>query len=484
MKMKAKAKVMATATATVKLRASVRMRRIRKTTGLGYHPVNIGDLFANGRYRVIRKLGWGHFSTVWLAVDSLRHRPVALKIVKSAANYTEAARDEIDLLETVVTKQPDHPHRKSVVELFDHFEVTGPNGTHVAMVFEVLGPNLWNMIRRYRRRGIPVAIVKRIAKQVLMGLNYLHFQCGIIHTDLKPEDTGSIMNFDNGSSLTLNAYAMQSSDSLAVVAASSTSTVPQTNVHLPESTVHRPTDHLEKTLSDISLVDADLANEIRGSVTAPTAAQQNEKQTAVPSGIQSMDISPTPSPDRKRRRNAAQASDKKRRDLQITVKIADLGNACWVNRHFTSDIQTRQYRSPEVIIGSTYDVSADMWSLACILFELLTGDYLFDPQSGSRYTKDDDHIAQIIELLGTFPRHLALSGKFSANIFNRRGELRHIHKLRYWKLQDVLHEKYRFSRTDAEGIAGFLLPMLDINPARRATASEQLLHSWLADVDG
>ena len=36
----------------------------------GYHPVHIGDTFSDGRYTVVRKLGWGHFSTVWLAKDS------------------------------------------------------------------------------------------------------------------------------------------------------------------------------------------------------------------------------------------------------------------------------------------------------------------------------------------------------------------------------------------------------------------------------
>jgi serine/threonine-protein kinase SRPK3 len=45
------------------------------------------------------------------------------------------------------------------------------------------------------------------------------------------------------------------------------------------------------------------------------------------------------------------------------VKIADLGNACWVDKHFTNDIQTRQYRSPEVILEAKYDISTDIWSL-------------------------------------------------------------------------------------------------------------------------
>jgi len=55
------------------------------------------------------------------------------------------------------------------------------------MTFEVLGPNLLTLIRQYRHRGIPIHIVKRITKQILMGLDYLHRECNIIHTDLKPE---------------------------------------------------------------------------------------------------------------------------------------------------------------------------------------------------------------------------------------------------------------------------------------------------------
>lgn len=54
----------------------------------------------------------------------------------------------------------------------------------------------------------------------------------------------------------------------------------------------------------------------------------------------------------------------------ISVKIADLGNACWVNHHFTNDIQTRQYRSPEVILGAKWGASTDVWSMAAMVSEL------------------------------------------------------------------------------------------------------------------
>jgi len=56
------------------------------------------------------------------------------------------------------------------------------------MVFEILGVNLLEIMKRYDYKGIPIPLVRRIAKQILMGLDYLHRICKIIHTDLKPEN--------------------------------------------------------------------------------------------------------------------------------------------------------------------------------------------------------------------------------------------------------------------------------------------------------
>lgn len=76
-------------------------------------------------------------------------------------------------------------------------------------------------------------------------------------------------------------------------------------------------------------------------------------------------------------------------DEKVMVKICDMGNGCWTHHHFTPEIQTRQYRSPEVIIGADYNTSADIWSLACTIFEMVTGDFLFEPRKGQNYDKDD-----------------------------------------------------------------------------------------------
>lgn len=186
----------------------------------GYHPVKIGDLFLN-RYHVTRKLGWGHFSTVWLCWDLDDKRYVALKIVKSAQHFTETAKDEIKILKAVRDSDPQNPRRNKTVQLLNDFKISGVNGelimnsrdrsirsvyilclyiignilfcifllgTHVCMVFEVLGHNLLKLILKSNYRGIPLRNVKSIIRQVLEGLDYLHTQCQIIHTDIKPEN--------------------------------------------------------------------------------------------------------------------------------------------------------------------------------------------------------------------------------------------------------------------------------------------------------
>jgi len=161
--------------------------------------------------------------------------------------------------------------------------------------------------------------------------------------------------------------------------------------------------------------------------------------------------------------------------------VVDLGNACWTHRHFSEDIQTRQYRAPEVLIGSKYDTSSDMWSLACVTFELLTGDLLFDPRAGEEYDRDEDHLAMFQELLGKMPKRLSMNGKFSKKFFDRKGNLKHIKQLKYWPIQEVLCEKYHFARDDAQEIADFIRPLLEFDPANRATALDALRSDWLLD---
>ncbi|KAI8974159.1 kinase-like domain-containing protein [Trametes punicea] len=553
----------------------------------GYHPVHIGDSFSDGRYVVVRKLGWGHFSTVWLARDTKMNRHVALKIVKSAPRYTETALDEIKLLQRLITSNqppvqptPDnpnpppspaltHPGRSHVISFLDHFRHKGPNGTHVCMVFEVLGENLLGLIKRHQNKGVPMHLVKQIAKQILLGLDYMHRCCGVIHTDLKPENvliciedvesvirteleaqsasqtppptrlvgvppsrgrggnqtprsesvfiTGSqplpspSSSFGSTSHLDRWAFGMSKiegggSGPGSVGSASKVKAGSDDGAASGEgSSKEKRADSTEQAAERIGNVtlesspfgektrpDAGKTRQTGPSLLSQQAPTAGGSQPVASSSSQPAPAAPPPydepmnSPEPPLSTSAMSVDGMPHSVYEpdkITVKIADLGNATWVEHHFTDDIQTRQYRCPEVILGAKWGPSADIWSVACIIFELITGgDYLFDPASGSRYSKDDDHIAQIIELMGEFPKSIAFSGKYSSDFFNRRGELRHIQKLRFWPLDAVLHDKYLLPKEEADMIASFLNPMLRLHPDKRAKASELIHHAWLDGI--
>ncbi|XP_047439106.1 SRSF protein kinase 1b isoform X2 [Mugil cephalus] len=579
----------------------------------GYHHVKIGDLF-NGRYHVIRKLGWGHFSTVWLAWDIQEKRFVAMKVVKSAEHYTETALDEIKLLKSVRNTDPNDPNREKVVQLLDDFKISGMNGTHVCMVFEVLGYHLLKWIIKSNYQGLPQPCVKRIIQQVLQGLDYLHTKCKIIHTDIKPENILLTVNEPYIKKMAAEATQWQKTGAVPP-SGSAVSTAPapkpmakmsknkkkkmkkkqkkqaemlekriqemeggvipdgggedEDEEETTEDTTSSATLSVSTTLQDIAnpantdstpdeqpqetpqvrtgenkmdvncnghaspeektttseeqgtkqsaeeREDQQNANQPEGDAeTCDTLCNKDERQTCndsheepdtdlqqPPASVSPDSVSVELKEEDRKEGMDAQGETKRGNDEadsengaagnllvnplepvnadKLQVKIADLGNACWVHKHFTDDIQTRQYRSLEVLMGAGYSTPADIWSTACMAFELATGDYLFEPHSGEDYSRDEDHIALIIELLGKIPRKLILAGKYSKEFFTKKGDLRHITKLKPWGLFDVLVEKYEWSKEEAHSFSSFLLPMLDLVPERRATAAQCLSHPWL-----
>ncbi|KAJ7071511.1 kinase-like domain-containing protein [Mycena amicta] len=568
----------------------------------GYLPVKLSDTFKAGRYCVVRKLGWGHFSTVWLVRDSHLKRHSALKVVKSAGRYAETARDEIQLLSRVAAASPLHPGRQHVVSFMDSFSHEGPESTqHICIVFEPLGENLLALIERHRRKGVPRALVKIIAKQVLLGLEYLHEACDLVHTDIKPENIlisipdveeyictelvhspsptsrrvgvpppksrpsvsiphahrsrRQVQIFDSqplgspgsrsgglGSHSGPNSYVSPvqmfhmakygvnglSSSAPKVASALSTSapraSLPTSSKSTPataaSSHANSPTSPPSTSSSSSSVSSTPFT--AADSVSTPPTSLSNSFGSAMLSAHMHIHAPPpSPSADTNTARVPLPLSPSSATSLtptaaspplssppsdfplphlqtpalalpkprpsappQISIKIADLGNATPSKKHFTEDIQTRQYRSPEAIIGrKDWGPRADIWSVACLVFELLTAEFLFDPQGQAEFTKDDDHMAQIIELLGDFALDVKIGGKYSHELFDSTGSLRYIKTLKPWPLKRVMTEKYLWKEADATVVCAFLEPMLAIDPRNRADAKDMLDHRWL-EVSG
>lgn len=458
----------------------------------GYHAVSTGDSFKNGCYVVQSKLGWGHFSTVWLAWDTRSSRYVALKIQKSARYYTEAAMDEIKILKQIAEGDPSD--KKCVVKLLDHFKHSGPNGQHVCMVFEYLGDNLLTLIKYNDYRGAPVHMVKEICFHMLVGLDYLHRQLSMIHTDLKPENVLLLSMIDpskdprkSGAPLILPT----GKDKTASVSGAAKD-IKKLNGDLTKNQKKKirkkakkaahgcaGMETLEDNEADSTIVGSeDSINDVKSN--GDSLEEQVKDSVVGNESIKGEETEETQQGNTEQEKASRAARQKLFAAVDLKCKLVDFGNACWTYKQFTSDIQTRQYRCPEVILGAKYSTPADLWSFACVCFELATGDVLFDPHSGDNYDRDEDHLALMMELLGTIPRKTALGGRYSRDFFNRYGDLKHIRRLRFWPLNKVLMEKYSFSEQDANDMTEFLVPILDFVPEKRPTAAQCLTHPWIS----
>ncbi|XP_034122568.1 SRSF protein kinase 3 isoform X4 [Drosophila guanche] len=488
----------------------------------GYHPVVIGDIFDN-RFRVVRKLGWGHFSTVWLCRDLKDEKYVALKVVKSAPHYIETAADEIRLLEAIRDADSLDMKRERIVRLMNHFTVRGVNGMHTCLVFEALGCSLYKLIVKNNYQGLAIAQVRNIIKQVLEGLDYLHSKCSIIHTDIKPENI--LLVIDNAAAMNqqiddeINSLRVKGADfpdSYISSIEKQTKTRAKwpliepngstnTNTNTSNSTGNTSTSSTPLAavaMSSLEKDDTTTSSTLNSNTTSSLASKYSSLLGdsecngigggvclvgGLGGGVESPILNNRYRTEKKiTAKNQSQSSQNNTYTIQslisnsnVRVKIADLGNACYDYHHFTEDIQTRQYRSIEVLLGAPYNYTADIWSTACLAFELATGDYLFDPHAGESYSRDEDHLAHIVELLGSIPQSVILRGKHGLKYFTSYGNLRNITKLKPWSLMNVLVEKYDWDPVEAKKFSDFLLPMLEYNPVIRASAAECLQHPWL-----
>ncbi|KIO24033.1 hypothetical protein M407DRAFT_26563 [Tulasnella calospora MUT 4182] len=151
---------------------------------LDFLPLLPDQRLRDGQFRIVRKLGWGGHSAVWLAHEPLLQRYVAIKALTAHATKEHGSGrfDEIKLLERVRAAEPTHPGHKHCSQIIDPFRTTSSHGDHICIVTEALGLDLDRFRMHFAKRKLPVPLVKRLVKQILLALDYLHRGCGIIHT--------------------------------------------------------------------------------------------------------------------------------------------------------------------------------------------------------------------------------------------------------------------------------------------------------------
>ncbi|KAE8789312.1 Protein kinase dsk1 [Hordeum vulgare] len=320
-------------------------------------------------------------------------RYVALKVLKSAQHYSEAAMDEIKILRQIADGDPEDSC--CVVKLLDHFKHTCPNGSHVCMVFEFLGNNLLTLIKYTDYRGIPLSMVMEICRHLLIGLDYLHRKLSIIHTDMKPENIFLMSTIDPSND------PRKSGVPLVPPAARAIGTLPRAPAR--PSTSSGLTRNQQKKIRKKAKRVAASTSEGNGGVASADTDESDDKGDLSTAN----EGSPSQDGDRKRGGGHRWGSKGTRKRMAIEAelgcKLVDFGNACWTYKQFTSDTKTRQYRYLEVFLGSKYSTCADLWSFACICFELASRDMLFNPHSGDNFDRDEERFSsQSTAVIPTF----------------------------------------------------------------------------------
>ncbi len=259
-------------------------------------------------YQVLGLLGQGTFAQVFKCKNVETGELCAVKIVKNKPAYTKQAVIEIDIFIALSQETPssdsigiqlmdkkDENAEEHMVNLLSYFMYK----SHLCLVFELLGLNLYELLKRRQFRGLPISVVRQLVKQAIHGTNVLN-QKNIVHCDLKPENI---------------------------------------------------------------LVVSDEAVE---SMVNSKSSERNDGLGA-----------------------AAKCTNK--------IKLIDFGSACFVGKAAHTYIQSRFYRSPEVLIGLDYDTAIDMWSLGCVAAELFLGLPILPG------IHEHDQLGRICEMIGKIP---------------------------------------------------------------------------------
>ncbi|XP_035223020.1 dual specificity tyrosine-phosphorylation-regulated kinase 4-like isoform X4 [Stegodyphus dumicola] len=299
------------------------------------------------RYEILEVIGKGSFGQVIRALDHKTDQQVALKIIRNKKRFHQQALVEVKILEHLCRKDRDGSHH--MIRMLNHFYFRN----HLCITFELMGLNLYELIKKNNYRGISASMIRRFAFALVQCLRLLHKE-HIIHCDLKPE-----------------------------------------NILLKQ----------------------------RGA---------------------------------------------------NSIKVIDFGSSCYTHQRVYTYIQSRFYRSPEVILGLPYGPAIDMWSLGCILSELQTGLPLFPGEN------EADQLACIMEVLGPPPPAVLELASRRRLFFDSKGNPRCITNSKGKKRRPGSRPLSMALSTDDQDFVHFISRCLDWNSSLRMSPDEALQHAWLS----
>jgi len=404
----------------------------------------IGKTIEN--YLFLTKIGNGVSSNVYIAFNLINNCFFAIKVINP--DDIEIGESELEILLKVRKL-----HNTNFSNIVSHFQYKYDDDTYLCMVFELMACSLYDIIKQsiysddseYDYK-LNFNDVKLIIEQISNAISSLH-KIKIMHTDIKPENiliAGTSEKIEKIKQDFMNKYKKLNK---------------KQKTRGAKQPLSRRSDCNDETKSNLEKV-------------VKLLFEHHEPNDSYSSGEDEQDDelhlweSDTDSDNIK-----TVINDKLKYKIIITrpcnVQLTDFGNSINFKDMTVKEIQTRYYRAPEVIMKIPYTEQADLWSVGCLYYEILTGYILFHPSKSKGFNRNRQHIYLIQKLLGRIPNELLVNSKRKHVIYKTNGLIKGAPDAKYIPLDIYLNDKLSNITIDKKYFIDKICNLLKYNPEER-----------------
>ncbi len=386
-------------------------------------------------YNIIKLIGRGSYSGVWLSYCIGDSKFYAIKI-QNPEDFKDGV-EEINIMKNL-------PEEDHLLKLKKCFIKKQEKLKFLCSVYDLHFSNLDSILRKGNyNNGFPMNIVKKIFIQIATGLKTLHNRCKMTHCDLKTDNI-LIKGISQEDLFFINRY--NEFDFIK---------------NYTDKKVEYWTQKLNKNLDKIKKMKSEDKLTIRKNIHWKITEKIHEEFKL----------------------NQDQIENKKTYPLEkldsMNITIADFGATCTEDEFYENQFGTRYYMSPEVILMGNISQKIDIWSLGCILYELINGEFLFDPEKDKEYSRDYYHLVEISKVSGRFSKKFLKTTKNYKNFFDGHGELIDTEFREYYD-HNELFEKV-VDENEKKLVIELMSKMLKIDPKERISINDILTHEWLRE---
>lgn len=468
----------------------------------------VAGIILSGDYVLLANIGAGNNASVWLSYQISTEKYNAIKI-QQFEGYRDGRREVMNV-KKIQEWYEGHPDREmycvSVIKSFIYNPGESVDAKFVCSVYDLYAGSLDILLRSgVYKYGLPINIVKRIIKQLLLSLEVIHNELKIIHTDIKPANIlfkGAFEYHDQVIALWKKSGFVEQYEILSM-----DNQDPDEVANLIEKLAFdcvKPINELkytydvdEESIEEEDIEDDDFIVSEEGETSEYFTSEDlngNPRNQSVDDSVvydngEIYDMDAITQYDFNNVLNTrAQTTDvlKIVDDKFVTkcrIAIADFGSSYLYEKRTTKEIQDRRYRAPEVILDLNYGYACDIWSVGCVVFELATGFQLFLADN-EPINFDLQHLYLLEKMLGPVPLKMKKNSRRRRFLFDKKRNyhIKNVDTFEPYPLVDRLRDQFLFSNKEAEELWGFIKCCLTYSPKERHTANQLLTHPWLKNV--